>query len=133
PRDGDAGEIADVAARAVREFPFTVVDAGRTWPSGLRADAAVVVVPRNVAGARAAAALLSEREDVPAAVITNRTGRGGEMSRQDLQRIIGRPIALDLPHTPALRDAEDDGRLVTSPFLAWSRRIERLCRAIKRL
>jgi hypothetical protein len=59
-------------------------------------------------------------------LVSNRCGPGGETTRAELQAIIGRRVALELPCAPSLRDAEDDGRLLTSRLSPWVRRVDRL-------
>ena len=133
PRGG-GGDPARVLDTAGTEFDRLIVDApyGSSLDAALaRSEAGVLVVPPAVPGARRAGALLATVEvDVAWAVVVNRTGRGGEMTRAELQKIIGCPIALELPCCPALRDAEDDGRFLTSSLHRWSRRVERLARAL---
>lgn len=53
------------------------------------------------------------------------------MTRSALERILERSVALELPCAAALRDAEDDARLVTTGFSRWLRAIDRLCKALE--
>jgi hypothetical protein len=67
----------------------------------------------------------------PWAVVTNKLGPGGETTRAELQELLGgRPIAIELPCCPALRDAEDDARLLASDRHRWRRAVKRLAAAL---
>ena len=87
----------------------------------------VVVLQPTVPQARRLKAQLSDVRSLP--IVSNRLGRGGESTRRALEGILGRRIALELPHTPSLRDAEDTGNLVPT-WTRWWHGIERLARAL---
>lgn len=116
---------------AAREFEHVVVD-GAGPPGGLvgHATAYVLVLPSAAQGVRRAVEALEALGDAPVALVLNRTGAGGRLDRRTIARRLCRGIALELPHTPALRDAEDEGRLLTGPWCRFSRRIARLAGAL---
>jgi hypothetical protein len=62
--------------------------------------------------------------------VTNRLGPGSDLTRHRLEQRLGHPISLELPCCAALRDAEDEARLLTSPLTQWIRRIDRLSKAL---
>jgi hypothetical protein len=94
-------------------------------------DAAVLIVSPTIPHVRRAAVLLeSTAQQTRWAIVLNRLGPGGETTRIALQRLLGHPITMELPCCPALRDAEDDCRLVTSPLHRWRRAVVRLARAV---
>ena len=95
------------------------------------ADAAVLVVPPTMPGARRAATLLEGHPTGRWAVVLNRIGPGGETPRAELHRLLGRRAAIELPCSPPLRDAEDDGRLLSSSWTRYARRVDRLLRALE--
>jgi hypothetical protein len=84
-----------------------------------------VVMPPTSPGAARTRALLERIPPRPHAVVVNRQGPGGEATRALLQVALGSTIALELPCSPALRDAEDDGALLAR-HARWTRRVERL-------
>jgi MinD superfamily P-loop ATPase len=130
----DAAAAAELLDAAAAEFDCLIVDA---CPELLdvvleRAAAAVAVAAPTPVSARRARALIEAHPGVPWAVVTNRTGPGGETLRGGLQRIIGRPITLELPCAPVVRDAEDEPRLPGSRRSRWSARVDRLAAALGR-
>ena len=129
PRGGAPEVPEDLVARASEAFERVVVDV----PTGplvedavTRAGAAVLVVSPTPPGARRAAEILAFLPEVRWAVVTNRVGPGGETTNLELRRILGCPITIALPCSPGLRDAEDDGRLVTSAWSRWRHAVDRL-------
>ena len=127
----DKAELDTLTAALGDRFASVVVDAGSAASSILHtSDACVLVLSPTVPSARAAAGLLQAFPDRPWAVVTNRLGPGGETGSAELQRILGRRIALQLPCSRGLRDAEGEGRLVSS-WSPWWRRVERLARALQ--
>jgi MinD-like ATPase involved in chromosome partitioning or flagellar assembly len=126
------GAAAIDAARS--EFERVFVDAPVEVLSAdvlERASAGVLVLSPTVPSACRARRMLDALTTVEWAVVTNRLGPGGEMTRSGLERILERSVALELPCVPALRDAEDDARLVTSSFSRWLRAIDRLFKALE--
>lgn len=126
---GRALERAEEMCRRV------VVDAPAGTFTELRADAeerVILIVSPSPQGARRARALAERWPDRRWHPIVNRLGRGGETTIAQLSRILDRPVLAELPCCPALRDAEDDDRLLTRPWTRWSRAIGRLAAGIDR-
>lgn len=90
----------------------------------------VIVVPPGRAGLERAGDVLTAVDAPRSAIVVNRTGWGGELTRSAMHRVLGRRIALELPPSPGLRDAEDRTELLTSPLSPWLNRIRRLARAL---
>lgn len=135
PTSADGAIPAPLFERACAEFERLIVDvpAEVVGPEVTRpASAAVLVMPPTAPGAHRARALLDRWPELPWAIVSNRTGPGSEMTRSRLQRILGRAISLELPCCASLRDAEDEGRLVTAPWSRWGRGLRRLCRTLER-
>lgn len=93
----------------------------------------LLVVPPTRPAAEAALEIVSEHEGRAWGIVVNRCGPGGELRRSDLEAILSRRIAIELPCCPALRDAEDGGRVLDTPLSPWTRRIRRLWRTIEAL
>jgi Mrp family chromosome partitioning ATPase len=126
--------LDDLIERAAGAYEVVIADA----PAGIALDAAlarssvgVLVVQATVPGARRAAAFCARQKEIRWAIVANRLGGGGETTLERLRRISGRRIALELPCTPSLRDAEDKGRLLLQRWSRWSRRIDSLARALQ--
>jgi len=123
----------DVVAGACRGFEFVIVDANEDHldsPTQAEDILAVMVVPPTRVGARRARATLAARAEVGWALITNRTGPGGDLGMAELQEAIAHPVLDHLPFTPRLRGAEDDGALLQSRLSLWTRKIDRLALAL---
>lgn len=95
------------------------------------ADAGVLVVSATPVGARRAISILSRHQTTRWAIVLNRVGPGGETTRAELHRLLGRRSAIELPCTPALRDAEDEGLLLTTPWSRYVRGVARLLSALE--
>ncbi|CAN5762889.1 hypothetical protein BH18ACT15_BH18ACT15_12760 [soil metagenome] len=136
PLGHGAEEGVAIVARAAARFEVLVVDA--PWSPAVSelmdlASAAVLVLPpTRPAALRARTLLLGEAGEKSWAVVTNRLGRGSELRQKEIERLIERPIALALPHAPRLRDAEDEGRLLSPTLSRWGRRVDRLAGAVER-
>jgi Flp pilus assembly CpaE family ATPase len=134
PRHAEAADAVTVMDAGARSFTHVVVDvpAGPVQVEALtRAHVAVVVVTPTLPAVRRTATLLDRVEPgLPCALVVNRLGPGGECSRIELRRVLGRAIATELPCCPALRDAEDRGALLSSPVYRWTRAVTRLSRAL---
>jgi len=130
PEDG--GDPGVALKRSRSAFELLVVDApARSASAALcEADAGVLVMGPSVPQAHWARALIEEWPDLDCAVVINRLGRGGETTRTQVADLVGRPISLELPCSPALRDAEDDGRLVSLKWTRYGRAITRLANAL---
>jgi hypothetical protein len=50
----------------------------------------------------------------------------------ELVPILGCPALVELPCTPALRDAEDEHRLLSRPWTRWARGVEVVARTLER-
>jgi len=122
---------SNAVERAGGSFDRVVIDSppGSAVP---HVGAGVLVVTATKTSLERARLALVRSSGVPWAIVVNRLGRGGEATAKDLEHDLERRIALELPHSPALRDAEDDGRLLTSPLYGWTRAIERLWSALER-
>jgi hypothetical protein len=90
----------------------------------------VVIVPSGRAGIERARDVLADVQLGSVAVVVNRTGWGGELTRSAIGRLLERRVALELPPSPGLRDAEDRAELLTSPLSPWLSRVRRLARAL---
>ena len=130
----DPGIAADRVTELRRDFEQLVLDLPRGSVSATSGwcDAVVVVILPTTASASSAVELLATLENTPVALVANRVGPGGETTQAELQRIVGRRISIQLPCSPGLRDREDDGRLLTSPWSPWLRRVTRLGEALSR-
>ena len=108
---------------------LVVVDGRAEDVLGARCTKHVVVVPSGRSGVERSR---SDLEALPgdAAVIVNRTGWGGELTRSGISQLLGRRVALELPFSPGLRDAEDRCELLRSPLSPWLSRVRRLARAL---
>ena len=128
------GVAAERLSALRREFARVIVDCPPAVLPELvdQCDAVVLVITPTIGSATAAAGLLDALGEVPVAVATNRLGPGGETTRAELQRILGRRVALELPCSRGLRDSEDDSCLLTSPWSPWLRRVTRLSMALER-
>ena len=127
-------EPIDVVRRAKEAFERVFVDCSddsMLEAVGGGADAGVLVVPTTMPGALRAAQLLETHPSMRWAVALNRLGPGGETARAELHRTIGYRSATVLPCTPALRDAEDEGRLLTFSWSRYVRAASRLLRALE--
>jgi len=134
PTQGERPE--DLLARTGRAADVVIVDAGASSDraSALAgATCGVVLVPPTPAAAVRARAFLDQQPTIDWALLLSRTGGGGDMTRARLSAALGRSVALELPHTPRLRDAELDGQLLTRGWSRWGSRITRLAYALERL
>lgn len=91
---------------------------------------ALLVATPTPEGARRARSVLDAHPSVAWRVVANRIGPGGEMTHAHFQRAVG-ISAYELPCCPALRDSEDDARLLGRGWTRWSRRIARLAAEIE--
>jgi cellulose biosynthesis protein BcsQ len=126
----------DLLTRACAAFERVVVDCPYEGPlddSLTLADAAVVVIPSTAVGARRLERIARRFERIPHALVANRTGPGSEVARSKMSRVIGRSVAVELPASGRLRDAEDEGRLFTSPLSRWRWSIARLAKALEEI
>lgn len=115
----------DHARRVIADAPVEVLARSSRPP-----DRVVLVMTPTIPSATRAGLLLRNHPDLSWVPVTNRTGPGSETTRVDIERILGRRVALELPCSPGLRDAEDDLKLLTSPFSPWWMRIRQLSEAL---
>lgn len=107
-------------------FERVVIDAaGATIEEMQDVDAAVAVCSPSPQGARRCRLLLAAHPDLRWHIVANRLGPGGETTRSQFERLAGCP-AIELPCCPALRDAEDEGRLLRRRWTRWSRSVEKV-------
>ena len=131
----DRGDDCDLEVLAAAKATFEIVIAERSHLSLgdiKRARAAILVIAPTIPSARRAAAIIEACPAARWAVVANRLGPGGHATRPMLEAAVGAPLAIELPTSPALRDAEDRGRLVDSPLSRWLLGIRRLWRAVER-
>jgi Flp pilus assembly CpaE family ATPase len=132
--DEAAGAVrAKALGEIAREFDRIVVDAalGAAGSFVEHAAACVLVVAPTAPGAQRAKRLLGDHPEATWAVVTNRLGPGGELTQSRLERLLGRRIALELPCCAALRDAEDDGRVVRSRLRRYVRAVHRIAKTLE--
>jgi len=134
PRGRVSADLHRVVQRAAESFERVVVDAppgAYLRPILEEAYCCVLLVPPTIPSARRAHDFLDAHRDLKWAVVVNRTGPGGEVTRSGLQRLIGCRIAVELPCCPSLRDREDQGALLTGSWSRWTRGLRRLYRALE--
>ena len=132
PDEYEAGEDRRVfdLARSTFDHLFVDVPVEQVDRFAGPGDVGVMVIPPTRPGAERAAALLAGHSAVRWAIVTNRLGPGSGLTRRRLEEITGKKIAVELPCSGALRDAEDDGRVVTSPLSPWLWQLKRLWRTL---
>jgi Flp pilus assembly CpaE family ATPase len=132
PREA-CGDVHEVLRRASTRFAHLVIDAP---PSPWRAVAltaattGVLVVPPSRQGVAHAKRLSEQHPGARWSCVVNRLGAGGEMTTDALARELGRPISLELPCSPYLRDREDQHRLLPERWSRYYRRVTRLAAAV---
>ncbi|MDQ3877165.1 MAG: hypothetical protein M3290_02270 [Actinomycetota bacterium] len=122
-------DAPSLIARTSLVFDRVVVDAGSSLFPVVSACTRVLVMTPTIPAAHRAGSLLW-RDENEWVIVLNRLGRGGEATRLQLEEILERPIATELPQCPALRDAEDDGRLLGHAFNRWTWRFESLVKEL---
>ena len=137
---GAAGPERRAAARRPRTARRRILR--RAWssicpagePDDVLGEAAValLLVPPTPSGL-ARAGLLLRRPQIQWTVVISRTGHGGEVRRMEAEEILGRTATLELPCTPALRDAEDRSDLLRGPWTRYNRRVARLAAGLDAL
>jgi hypothetical protein len=125
PEGWDVGHVIRAASAS---FHAVVVDLGAGAPVPDRCDAVVIVMPPTMPGAARARSVLGPGP-IPRLLVANRVGPGGELTRTLLQTTAEARIDGVLPCCPALRDAEDDGALV-SAHTRWGRHLTKVARAL---
>ncbi len=133
---GETGppDVPALLEAANAHFARIILDVGRALgaPDLLRAaDSVVLVLAPSASSARRARIVLDRLTCGRVAIVTNRIGPGGEMSKAEIEGIIGRKVALELPCDRRLRDAEDDDRLLAAHWSRWEHGIHRLWRTLE--
>ena len=125
--EGGEGDPVSVLQRAAHSFDHVIVDAPleRLDLATEIAHAGILVASPTFPSIERTRAVL-RAHPLRWAVVTNRTGAGGEATRLELEAALGRSIGLELPCAPRLRDAEDERRLLDAGWSRWSSRIDRL-------
>jgi hypothetical protein len=90
----------------------------------------VLVMSPTIPSARRARSVVRAYPSVRWALVSNRTGPGGETTRSELETVVERRVGLELACCPALRDAEGEGALLASRWHRWALSLERLERAL---
>jgi hypothetical protein len=129
------GSPAGLIERARELFQHLVVDLPWREPDHgaiASATAALLLVPPTPTGLTRARGVL-ERTTARWAVVLCRTGHGGEMGRAEVEDALDRKVTIELPCTPVLRDAEEQGRLLRGPWTRYNRRIARLAAGLAAL
>jgi Flp pilus assembly CpaE family ATPase len=134
PRGRSAADRHRIPSLAAQSFERVVVDAppgGYIRPVLEEAYCCVLVVPPTIPSARRAHEFLEAHHDLRWAVVINRLGPGGELTRSGLRRVMGCRIAVELPCCPSLRDREDEGALLSTAWSRWARGLRRLDHALE--
>lgn len=119
-------------SRAV--FDPLVVDApaGMLDEAAADASACVQVIAATATGVARAREHLRSFSGPRSALVLNRVGMGGSIAKAVASELLERPISLELPATPALRDAEDDHRMLVGPWTRYARKVAALARALEK-
>lgn len=94
-----------------------------------RVDVGLLLVRPTPAGARRAREMVDAYPALVWCPVVNRLGRGGQTTIAQVARTVGGRV-FELPPCPALRDVEDEDRLLLSRWTRWSRRVGLLAEAI---
>ena len=132
PRDAGPESAQTILQRALPLFDHVLVDAPAGSLSRLvRPDAlGVLVLSPTRPSIERAKQLLAAHPSLRWAIVVNRTGPGGTLRGRALEKLLERRVAVELPCSAALRDAEDEGRLLTSALSPWLWQVKRLWRAL---
>lgn len=90
-----------------------------------RVDAGILLIRPAPRGAQRGRAVVDAHPEVVWCPVVNRLGRGGQTTPAQLGRILGGRV-FELPPCPALRDVEEEDRLLSRGWSRWSRRIRHL-------
>lgn len=133
PRGATLADLVPVTTAARRSFSSVYVDCRAEWLPELteRGDIGVLVMHPSRPAAERARRVLDECSDLRWAIVSNRVGPGSGLTRTRLEGLLERKLSIELPCSAALRDAEDDGALVTSHLSRWLWRVKRLWRALQ--
>jgi hypothetical protein len=128
--DADPGNVLRSTASHCRR---AIVDAptGPWREEALRnSRSAVLVVAPTPGGIAAAKRVLDRYAEIPWSCVANRLGPGGALTKRHIAKELGRPVSIELPCSPYLRDREDDCRLLTERWSRYYRRVLRLAVAL---
>lgn len=127
PRD-DAADPNELVETAFQHADKVIVDASAETLPCLQTPVnhVVLLMTPTIPSATKAARLLADEPERSWVPVTNRTGPGSDTTRHGIERVLRRRVALELPCSPGLRDAEDELKLLTSPLSLWRMRIQRL-------
>ena len=132
PRTSTAEDVARVLERSVPLFDHVLVDAPAATATELSEPGAIgvlVFAPSRPSIVRAQR-IVAENPAMRWALVATRTGPGGSLRGREIERLLERKLAVELPCSAGLRDAEDEGRLLTSPLSPWLWQMKRLWRAL---
>lgn len=126
-------EVHAVLGRSLAAFEHVLVDSPASCLDGLAGGdghiGVIVLTPTRPSAVRARE-IASAHPSIRWAFVTNRVGPGSALTRRSIEALLGWRIALELPCSAGLRDAEDHGRLLTSAFSPWLWQLKRLWRAL---
>ena len=123
----DDPDVGRVLEREQRNFERVVADIPGGGLHGLPPGTpAVIVIQPSPIGVHRARVLIEAHENLMWVPVVNRLGPGGEMTAAATGRALGIAVAVELPCCAALRDREDECRLLTPGWTRWTRRIARL-------
>jgi hypothetical protein len=132
PSAPEAGVIASLAGatfdRVVVDLP---ADSDHREELSEVTNALLLVVPPTHEGMTRARTAAARRPEDRLGFVANRLGAGSDVPMSELVPVLGCPLVAELPCTPALRDAEDEHRLLARPWSRWARGIKRVSRALE--
>ncbi len=125
-------QVAAVAERSASLFEHVFIDGDRSLLDAEPkvASVGVLVMPPTRPAALRARSLLDGYPSIRWAIVTNRLGPGGALRRREIESLLERRVAVELPCSAALRDAEDEGRVLTSAISPWLWQLRRLWQAL---
>jgi hypothetical protein len=127
------GDVRPLLDAAVERYQHVVVDAP---PSPCRAvvlassTQALLLVPPSRQGIAHAHRTIAAHPETDWSCVVNRMGAGGELTVRQIGNELQRPISVELPCSPYLRDREDDHRLLDARWSRYYRRVTRLAGAL---
>ena len=129
-RRSEPGELDRIVRLSLPAFDHVIVDGLPEEGPAPAGSIGVLVLPPTRPGAEAARRILEADASLRWAIVTNRLGPGSNLTRRALESILDRKLAIELPCSAGLRDSEDAGRLVTSPFSPWLWQVKKLWQAL---
>ena len=126
-------DVRSIIDSSLSVFDHVVVDVpGGSLDALVDRDVAIgvlVLTPTRPAAERARE-VLAAQTSIRWATVTNRLGPGSGLTRSAIETLLQRRLTLELPCSAGLRDAEDEGRLLTSQLSPWLWQVKRLWRAL---